>query len=107
MFHQLHLDCRRCVAITDCRLAEWSVYGLNRTRDAGRISVFTDSNKQEKLSMYPDCVQLRNRNAISHVLKLFGRFLVRRADVFSHLFRTSIPSFSESNVLRDSHSRAG
>ena len=62
---------------------------------------------QERRFLWCYCVQLRNRNAISHVLKLFGRFLVRRADVFSHLFRTSIPSFSESSVLRDSHSRAG
>ena len=62
---------------------------------------------QERRFLWCYCVQLRNRNAISHVLKLFGLFLVRRADVFSHLFRASIPSFSESSVLRDSHSRAG
>ena len=93
---------------------------------------------QERKFLWCYCVQLRNRNAISHVLKLlghfwvgehfscshctrrkdsygafvynyvteishvlklFGHFLVRRADVFSHLFRTSIPSFSESSVF--------
>ncbi len=62
---------------------------------------------QERRFLWCYCVQLRNRNAISHVLKLFGLFLtVRGADVFSHLFRASILSFSESSVLRDSHSRA-
>jgi hypothetical protein len=62
---------------------------------------------QERRFLWCYCVQLRNRNAISHVLKLLGHFLFRRANVFSHPLRISTPSFFESSVLRDSHSRAG
>ena len=50
---------------------------------------------QERRFLWCYCVQLRNRNAISHVLKLFGLFLVRRAVSSRICFvRPSRPSLS-------------